>query len=114
MKTNQKIILLFVTAALVLMPIGQMTQVFADGQNNVKKNNSLTTKITTHTTTTFCTLKLAPETDLSNCTTFGLNVHNIDLSGANMSGSNFRNAYLDRKSTRLNSSHMSISYAVFC
>src|SRR5438045_7620006 len=27
---------------------------------------------------------------------------------------NFRNGHLDRKSTRLNSSHLGISYAVFC
>src|SRR5207249_10874302 len=29
-------------------------------------------------------------------------------------GIKVRNCYLDRKSTRLNSSHVSISYAVFC
>src|SRR5437667_9632122 len=32
----------------------------------------------------------------------------------NLRAQNFRNVLLDRKSTRLNSSHITISYAVFC
>src|SRR5690242_21041227 len=36
-----------------------------------------------------------------------------DLYGANLVGADLRGVDLDRKSTRLNSSHMSISYAVF-
>src|SRR5437868_13081549 len=37
-----------------------------------------------------------------------------DLSGARGAGRSGLNRQVDRKSTRLNSSHVSISYAVFC
>src|SRR5690625_6954316 len=38
----------------------------------------------------------------------------IDPSGKVIVGENARSALIDRKSTRLNSSHVAISYAVFC
>src|SRR5258705_8014512 len=39
---------------------------------------------------------------------------NIDLFATNPDGSPYRAQIPDRKSTRLNSSHLGISYAVFC
>src|SRR2546427_5609129 len=38
----------------------------------------------------------------------------VEITGARDPSEHLRMAYLDRKSTRLNSSHSQISYAVFC
>src|SRR5258705_9501141 len=39
---------------------------------------------------------------------------NTQMSSASRQGCSHRATHLDRKSTRLNSSHLGISYAVFC
>src|SRR3712207_8346769 len=49
------------------------------------------------------------ETNLS-----GVNLWEANLSRANLWKADLSRAILDRKSTRLNSSHANISYAVFC
>src|SRR2546430_5398959 len=41
-------------------------------------------------------------------------VHHVDVGGADGRGGDRRGPEPDRKSTRLNSSHSQISYAVFC
>src|SRR5207249_10298342 len=58
-------------------------------------------------------LALSPGTDigLADNTGVGRNSQNISVNGARRTQNNFQ---IDRKSTRLNSSHVSISYAVFC
>src|SRR3712207_7686530 len=42
------------------------------------------------------------------------NVNAVDVTFINEGGNTVRQSGLDRKSTRLNSSHANISYAVFC
>src|SRR5699024_11260578 len=45
---------------------------------------------------------------------FGIAVHETDVRFTHVGMVNGTPGYIDRKSTRLNSSHVSISYAVFC
>src|SRR5688572_32691107 len=44
----------------------------------------------------------------------GAHLEAAELGGANLEEAYLQLAHLDRKSTRLNSSHSQISYAVFC
>src|SRR3712207_8495951 len=53
-------------------------------------------------------------TDLSNANLEGANLEGADLSNAIITDEQLAVCHGDRKSTRLNSSHANISYAVFC
>src|SRR3712207_7550977 len=63
-------------------------------------------------TTLFRSLSSTPALDLYRASASGCS--NQDLSRVNAWDYRDGEVYLDRKSTRLNSSHANISYAVFC
>src|SRR3989337_4120341 len=62
----------------------------------------------------FLMIRRPPRSTLFPYTTLFRSVTNVLLIGNTILGSRHHDIWLDRKSTRLNSSHGSISYAVFC
>src|SRR5690242_7264740 len=97
-----------------VVPVGPFNRIALNGGGEVILKHGATQRVTLikgSTAHTSFTMRNDGELDIDAC-----NVscpHQYDLT-IEIVTPNLRGAAIDRKSTRLNSSHMSISYAVFC